>query len=518
MLTLTSLLHRTVRLYGDHPAVIDPEARFSWTAFADRVARAASVLQSLGVQRGERYGIIARNGFRHAELIYAGYWMGAVPVPVNYRLAPVEIAYVLDNAECRLLVVEDVFTALLDSAELAPWADAVLLVTPFETQSAWPKYEPLLTAAAPAPAHDSVEDDDALIVYTGGTTGRPKGVRLSHRNIVSNGLQVGFECPARADDVYLHVAPMFHSADLLATAYTMAGAAHAFLPKFSGQALLEAIQAHRVTSTMLTPTMAILAIREPDLDRIDLSSLRQVLYGSSPMAVEWIGQLLERLPGVEIVQGYGLTETSPILTILHMTEHERAIATGEYDILKSAGRPIPGVDMRIVDVNDRELPIGQPGEVTVRAPNVSMGYLKRREATEAAFHDGWFYTGDIGRLDERGYLYLLDRKKDMIITGGENVFSLEIETVLHQNPKVHECAVIGVPDETWGEALLAVVVPKPGETLTDEEMITHCRGKIGGYKIPRRYEFLEALPKSAMDKILKTELRRRYGGAAQDRS
>jgi len=311
---------------------------------------------------------------------------------------------------------------------------------------------------------------------------------------------------------------MFHSADLLATAFTIAGAAHAFLPKFSGQALLEAIQAYRVTSTMLTPTMAILAIQEPDFDRIDLSSLRQVLYGSSPMAVEWIRQLLERLPGVEIVQGYGLTETSPILTILHMTEHERAIATGEYDILKSAGRPIPGVDMRIVDVNDCEVPIGQPGEVTVRAPNVFTGYLKRREATEAAFRDGWFYTGDIGRLDERGFLYLLDRKKDMIITGGENVFSLEIETVLHQNPKVHECAVIGVPDETWGEALLAVVVPKPGETLTDEEMITHCRGKIGGYKIPRRYVFLEALPKSAMDKILKTELRRRYGGAVQNRS
>jgi long-chain acyl-CoA synthetase len=294
----------------------------------------------------------------------------------------------------------------------------------------------------------------------------------------------------------------------------MAGAAQVFLTKFSGRAVLEAIETYGVTVTMLTPTMLIMAMQEPDIGKYDLSSLRQVIYGSSPMAVEWIRKMSERFKNVEFVQAYGLTETSPILTLLHAAEHERAIATSQYDLLKSAGRQIPGVDLMIVDSDGRELPVGQPGEVVVRGPNVSKGYLKRPDATEESFRQGWFYTGDIGQLDDHGYLYLLDRKKDMIITGGEMVFSSEVEAALYQNPKVHECAVIGVPDETYGEALLAVVVPAPGETLTQDELIAHCRGKIGGYKIPRRYVFLDALPKSAMDKILKTELRRIYGEKA----
>jgi long-chain acyl-CoA synthetase len=255
-------------------------------------------------------------------------------------------------------------------------------------------------------------------------------------------------------------------------------------------------------------------MQEPAFDAYDLSSLRQLIYGSSPMAAEWIHKMLGKLKGVEVAQGYGLTETSPILTLLHMAEHEKAIRTGEHELLRSAGRQIPGVDMRIVDAEDKDVPIGEPGELIVRGPNVTKGYLKRPEATQEAFRNGWFYTGDIGRMDERGYLFLLDRKKDMIITGGENVYSSEVEAVLYQNPKVHECAVIGVPDETYGEALLGAVVPAPGETLTEEELIDNCRGKIGGYKIPRRYVFLEQLPKSAMDKILKTELRRIYGGKA----
>jgi acyl-CoA synthetase (AMP-forming)/AMP-acid ligase II len=258
-----------------------------------------------------------------------------------------------------------------------------------------------------------------------------------------------------------------------------------------------------------------MALQEPEFESYDLSSFRQLIYGSSPMAAEWIRRMLARFRNVEIVQGYGLTETSPILTVLHMAEHERAVATGALEILKSAGRQIPGVDMKLVDTEDREVAADEPGEVVVRGPNVTEGYLKRPDATQEAFRDGWFYTGDIGRMDSRGYLYVLDRKKDMIITGGENVYSSEVEAVLYQHPKVHECAVIGVPDETYGEALFAAVVPAPGATLTDKELIAHCRGKIGGYKIPRRYAFLDALPKSAMDKILKTELRRTYGAAPQ---
>jgi long-chain acyl-CoA synthetase len=236
------------------------------------------------------------------------------------------------------------------------------------------------------------------------------------------------------------------------------------------------------------------------------------MYGSAPVAAQWIRKAMQCFAGVEFIQSYGLTETAPILTTLGMDEHQHAIETDELQLLHSVGRQLPGVDLKIVDSNGNEATCGEAGEVVVRAPNVAKGYLNRPDATAEAFRDGWFFTGDIGRLDESGYLYLLDRKKDLIITGSELVFSLEVESVLYQHPKVHECAVIGVPDETYGEALLAAIVPKPGETLTKEELIEFCRGKIGGYKIPRHYEFLEELPKSAMNKVLKVELRRKYGG------
>ncbi len=511
MLTLASALARTVRLHGQRTAILHAEGNLTWEAFARRVARAADVLRSLGVERGQRFGILSRNSSRCAELMHAGYWMGAIPVPVNYRLAPPEIAYVLDNAECAVLALDSAFADLMDSKDLAPWSRNVIVLGPSRAAEPWPQYDVLMEQAQDVEPGECTEEDDALLLFTGGTTGRPKGVPLSHLNIVSNALQIGFELGPRSEDVFLHVAPMFHSADLLATPFAMAGAAHLFLPKFSGPAVLEAIQTYRVTATLMTPTMLILAMQEPNIGRYDLSSLRQVIYGSSPMPVEWIRKMVERFRGVELVQAYGLTETSPILTLLHAAEHETAVQTGQYEVLKSAGRQVPGVDMRVVDAEDQEVPAGQPGEVIVRGPNVCKAYLKRPKATEESFRHGWFYTGDIGRIDERGYLYLLDRKKDMIITGGEMVFSSEVEAALYQNPKVHECAVIGVPDETYGEALVAAIVPAPGQRLTEEELIAHCRGRIGGYKIPRRYVFLDQLPKSAMDKILKTELRRTYG-------
>jgi long-chain acyl-CoA synthetase len=255
-----------------------------------------------------------------------------------------------------------------------------------------------------------------------------------------------------------------------------------------------------------------MALQEPDFDTFDLKSLRQFMYGSSPMAVEWIRRALERFKGVDVIQGYGLTETSPILTILGMEVHVDALKRNDFTRLRAAGQPIVGVDMRILDEHGQEVPTGEVGEVAVRGANVTRGYLDRPEDNAAAFHDGWFHTGDVGRMDEEGYLFLLDRKKDMIITGGENVYSSEVEAVIYQHPKVHECAVVGVPDDRYGEALLAAVVPAPGNTLTADELIEHCRGKIGGYKIPRRIAILDALPKSAMGKILKTELRRTYSG------
>ena len=506
MLTLASNLERSARLFGDRVAVVDPEGCFCWTEFVDRARRCATVLSESGLRAGDRFAIISHNTFRQAELMRGGYWTGLVPVQINYRLAPPEIAYILDNAECRLVAVEEPFATLMANAEMTPWADRMLLIEPMQ-------YEQQLDQAKAAAMHESAETDDALLVYTGGTTGRAKGVRLTHANILLNALQIGFVARPRSDDLFLHVAPMFHSADLLATPWVMVGAAHLYLPDFSGQTALQAIQEYRVTCCVLTPTMIIMMLQQPDFDRYDLSSLRQVIYGSSPMAVEWILRALQSFPGVEFIQAYGLTEAAPLLTMLGMADHRQAFESGDHRLLQSVGRQLPAVDMKIVDDNDCELPPDAPGEIIVRAPNVAKGYLKRPEATAEAFRDDWFYTGDIGHMDEQGYLYLLDRKKDLIITGGELVYSLEVESVLYQNPKVQECAVVGIPDDAYGEALLAAIVPTAGESPTAEELIEHCRDHIGGYKIPRRYVFLDELPKSAVNKVLKHELRRIYSRA-----
>ena len=446
------------------------------------------------------------------------YWMGAVPVPINYRLAPVEIADILDGISARLLAVEDRWAGL--AAELASTGrrEPVLWIgSDNNNPASEPDYETLREASIEDEGHASGPDDDALLLFTGGTTGRSKGVRLTHRNIAANGLQLLAPFRASEDDVMLHVAPMFHSADLLGTPLSLLGGAHAYLPDFTSGAFLSAVEKTRATFTLLTPTLLIRIIRSGRLGDFDISTLRRIAYGSAPMDPAWIRRTVEAFPGVELVHCYGLTETSPILTTLGWNQHLAGLEGG--DRLRSVGRPVIGVELRIADDEESHLPSGAAGEIVVRGPNVSGGYLNRPNETAAVFRDGWFHTGDVGRLDDEGYLYLLDRKKDVIITGGENVWSAEVEAALYAHPDVIEAAVIGMPDEVWGEAVLAVIVPAPGTGLVSEDgpdaLIAHCRGLIGGYKVPRQFRFIEAMPKSAMGKILKSELRRRYASRVE---
>jgi long-chain acyl-CoA synthetase len=281
------------------------------------------------------------------------------------------------------------------------------------------------------------------------------------------------------------------------------GGAHFYLPTFTPDDFLAAVARHRVTTTMVAPTVIIMMLQQADLGRYDLSALRWVLYGSAPMAVEWIQKTMAALPHVDLVQGYGLTETSPILTIMDAETHRQAVDSGHTDVLKGAGQPIPGVDIRI----DGD----ETGEVVVRGPNVTPGYLHLDDINAATFQDGWFRTGDVGRLDDDGMLYLLDRKKDMIVTGGENVYSQEVEAALYQLPEVVEAAVFGLPDETYGEAVSAALVLQEGATADKEAIVAHCRGHIGGFKVPRHIFFVDALPKTAVGKIQKNELRKKFG-------
>ena len=507
MLTMASALDRAVRIFGARRAIADAERDFTWSEHIERARRAASVLAARGVAPGERFGILSRNSFRHAELLHAGYLAGFVPVPVNVRLAPPEIGAILADAEVKVLAVDAPFVPLLAHAAIAPFARGAFALGAAAIDGLAAS-DSLLAAAAPITPREPDENDDATLLYTGGTTGRSKGVRLSHRNIVANGLQNIPGLGVTERDVYLHVAPMFHSADLLGTATTLMGGGHSYLTQVTPESLLGAIQDRRATLTMLPPTVIINTLQKLDTRAYDLRSFRFLYYGSAPMAPEWTRRAIAAFPGVEIAQGYGLTETAPILTHIDFAEHQRAIDGGDHERLKSVGRALPGVDLRVVDDAGRELPLGAPGEIVVRGPNVTRGYLNNPTADAAALRNGWFHTGDIGRLDHDGYLYLLDRKKDMIITGGENVYSSEVEQVIYKHPQVSECAVIGMPHPTWGEALVAIVVPAPGATIAAEQLIEHCRAHIGGYKIPRQWRFVRELPKSAMGKILKTELRK----------
>ena len=519
MLTMPLLLQQTALLYGANAAIRDSEGHFDWTTYLERIARAAGMLRALGLAPGNRFAILSRNSVRYAELLYAAYWLGAVPVPLNFRLAPAELVLLLEDADCRLLAIEDGFTGLLAQPPLDAWRSRAFRLGPaapedaaatLPSYGALPGYDALRDAARAIEAHNPAEDDNAILLYTGGTTGRGKGVRITHRNIVSNAQQLARTMSVKSADSYLHVSPMFHSTDLKATAVSMLGGSHVYLPEFSPHGVLEAIERYRITIGSLVPTMIMRILQDAAFGWFNIQSLRLISYGTSPMSAACIRRTMEGFPGVDMQQVYGLTETSPVLSILDEVDHRRALA-GRADLLHAAGRPLPGVELRILDDAGNAVAEGGSGEIVIRGPQLAAGYHNRPRETAEVFRDGWFHTGDVGRVDAEGYLFVLDRKKDMVVTGGENVYTSEVEAAIYAHPGVHEVAVIGLPDERFGEALCAVIVPAPGCSLTPEEIIEHCRAHIGGYKIPRRIEFVAALPKSAMGKVLKQNLRSGLG-------
>lgn len=513
---LVRALGAVIRHNGPRPAMLDMARSYTWSEFGERVACAAGALQTLGVERGARFAVLARNGFRFEELKWAGFRLGAVPVPINWRLAPPEIAMMLDDAGVAALLVENHFQSVLDHAAMSAWKAKATAIGDIAGPGLGAYEDMIARTAAPPPA-DPAPDDDAMLIYTGGTTGRSKGVRLTHANIVSNGVAFGLAIGARRTQTYLHAAPMFHSADLLSMGWLLQGAAQCFLPAFSPPAFLEAIQQFRVGAVVTVPTMLIATVSHPEFAKFDLSSLKTLIYGAAPMAIEWIERVAKAFPEVNFSNCYGLTETAPDLTVFDPHEFraaiDKALATGDRaGPLASVGKPNVLNEIRIAAPDGSEAKPGESGELLARGPNIMKGYWNRPEETTAALRGGWLHTGDVARIDDEGYVYLLDRMKDMVITGGENVYSSEVEAVLHRHPDIAEAVIIGVPDAKLGETVMAVIVPKPGARPTEEAIAQHCRRSLGGYKIPRRFAFVETLPRSAMGKVLKTELRKVHGG------
>lgn len=508
---LTQTLHRAVQQHPDRIAVRFGDRKQTFREFAERVARLAGTLQALGMRSGDRVAMLSRNSDLYLEYLMGVPWGGGVLNPCNTRWSAAEILYSLDDSGSTILLVDETFRPLAEQLRSdASTLREVIYCGNGDVPAGMHGYEALLAAADPVLDAGRRGDDLVGIFYTGGTTGFPKGVMLSHTNICSSGMAMLAGGLATPDGTYLHAAPMFHLADIgLAMPHWIAGNTHSVIPSFAPELVLDAFERDRVTDLLLVPTMIQMLVEHPAMKQSrDLSALRTISYGASPMTEAVLERAMAALPGVSFVQVYGMTELSPLATINPAWYH-----TPEGRIhgkLRSAGRACSCAEVRIVDAEDREVPRGTVGEVAVRGPNVMLGYWNKPEQTAAAIRDGWMHTGDGGYMDEEGFIFVVDRLKDMIISGGENVYSAEVENALAQHPDVASCAVVGIPSAEWGESVHAVVVSRPGASITAEDLIAYCKTLIAGYKCPRSVEFRDALPLSGAGKILKIELRKPF--------
>jgi len=481
-------LGRASRYYSAGTALAPGDTRLSFSELETRVKGIAAALSAHGFNAGDRLALLLPNIPEYIELVYACSWLGVIAVPINTRLSLAEIDRVLADAAPHGLVRH----SSLPSPTVGISWQRVLDQDPLEIRNDLPP--------------EAAYDPEAILalIYTSGTTGRPKGVMVTHANVLADIHHFNYWMRYTEGAVYLHAAPLFHIADFPAMFAAPAfGASQVTIPKFNPQTFCETVERERVSHTVLVPTMINLLTQFPEARRYDLSSLDVLAYGGSPMAPELIEHTKELLPWSKLVQVYGLSETG-FLTGLQDREHTQ-------DRLLSCGRPCPGIDLQVLDESGEQVEAGTRGELAARGANIMRGYWNNPEDSRLAFRDAWFRTGDIGYQDSHGYFYILDRLKDMIVTGGENVYSGEVEAIIYAHPAVREAAVFGIPDPKWGELVMACVVPKPGMALTLEELVAHCRQSLASYKIPRRVEFLDTeLPKSGSGKILKRTLRERF--------
>jgi acyl-CoA synthetase (AMP-forming)/AMP-acid ligase II len=510
---MTQGLHRALQRHPWKLATIFGERRRSYAQFAHRVATLADALQKLGMASGDRIGMLALNSDRYLEFYFGCWWGGGVVNPVNIRWSAEEIAYSLDDCDTRVLLVDEQFASLADQLRSRSKSLRTLIYAgDGECPVGMLSYEQLLASATPTGDVRRNGRELAAVMYTGGTTGFPKGVMLSHDNLASNAMSFINEGATHRDATALLVAPMFHVAcGALINSHIMVGGTYVIAPMFTPQGTLHAIQEHQVTNVLLVPTMVQMLVDFPQAANYDVSSVRLLAYGGSVISEAVLVRAMKFFPNSEFIQAYGMTEMSPCITYLSVADHR----SNKRDLLRSAGRANLTTQVRIVNPQGKEVSCGTVGEVAVSGPGVMLGYWNKPEQTAAVVRNGWMHTGDGGFIDEDGYLYIVDRVKDMIVSGGENVYSAEVENALSQHPAVTISAVIGVPSERWGEAVHAVVVLKPTHTTADaealsKELIDHCRERIAGYKCPRTIEFRNTLPMTGAGKIQKLELRKPF--------
>ncbi len=495
MYTIADPLNHAKRVAADRVATVCGETRQTFAELWSRCRRLGGVLERLGIERGERVAIWADNSHQYIE-VYAGVpAVGRVVVPLNTRHAEPELVYALKDSGARFLLTDR------DPGKLADCVERVITIPD--------EYESLLAEADEVELGEGVEENDlAGLFYTGGTTGASKGVMLTHRNLIANTFHYMAHIPHQKTDVSLVMAPLFHAAGsnaVLSNLWT--GAKQVILPVFEPAEALDLIEREGCTGTLGVPTMLSAIVEEQRERPRKTHTMQFILHGGSPIATDLLRRLHRAIPSAELVEIYGATELSPIATL---SRHEEELL--DTDRIRSCGQPIPGVAIQILAEDGSPRAVGEVGEVVVRGPTVMRGYWNKPDQTASVLRDGGYWSGDLGYLDEAGYLFLVDRSKDMIVSGGENVYSTEVEEVLYKHPAVLEAAVFGVPDEKWGEAVYAAVHLRPGtENITADDLVAFCREFLGGYKIPKGVDLhAEVLPKSGPGKFLKRKLREPY--------
>ncbi|WP_373089104.1 long-chain-fatty-acid--CoA ligase [Sneathiella sp.] len=508
---LTSAIRRAAQANPNAMATIYKDRQQSWSEFVTRTAKLAGALQKTGMKPGDRVAMLSLNSDRYLEYVFGVLWGGGVIVPMNLRWSPTENAYSIDDSGTEIMLVDENYAAIIPAIqEKSSTLKTLIFSGEGETPAGMLNYGDIVDAAEPVEDAGRGGEDLAGIYYTGGTTGFPKGVMLSHRSLYISNLSNCREFCMPDGVRYLHAAPMFHLADGAASfAATFAGGTHIMIPSFTPAATLKVMQDHRPTHVLLVPTMIQMLIQNPDFHKYDTTSLTTIMYGASAISEAVLVEAMTKLPTTKFVQAYGQTELSPVATILapeyHTTEGPNA------GRLRSCGKAVSTCELKVVDEDGKEVSSGTVGHIVVKGPITMLGYWNKPEQTAESFKDGWVYTGDGGYLDDDGFLYIADRLKDMIVSGGENVYSAEVEQAVTQHPAVAECVTIGIPSEIWGESVHSIVILKPDVRTAEDDIIKHCHNLIAGYKCPRSIEFrVEPMPLSAAGKVLKKDLRAPY--------
>lgn len=516
-LTPIRFLRYAEEQFSGKTAVVCGDRRFTYAQFGERASRLAGALRGAGVKPGDRVAFLSLNCHRLLEAYYGVLEAGAVLLPLNIRLAPHELAFILNDAGAKVLFLEKEFAGLVDSLRQKVSTVQNYFLLDDTPQASWlsaHNYEDILAASAPYRADVMSFDENSLaeLFYTSGTSADPKGVMLTHRNVYLHALSVCVTFRTDADSVQLHTIPLFHANGWgMAHAVTFVGGLHVMLKRFTCAEVFQLIERERVNSLSLVPIMATALVNFPERQRYDLSSLEWISIGGAASSPTLVGEVEEKL-GCTCFSGYGLTETAPVLSTARLKPGVEIEGEQRYVAQAMTGYAIPGAELRVVDFEDKDVARDGKtmGEIVARSDGVMQGYWQQPAATAEVMRGGWFHTGDMATINEDGRILIVDRKKDIIISGGENISSLEVEKALLAHPGVYEAAVIPVPDQKWGEVPKGLVVAKPGSNPTEAELLEFCRSRIAHYKCPRSIEFLESLPKTATGKVLKKGLRKKY--------